>query len=357
VVEHLPQGLGALLVEDSIHALGARGAGGEGVEAALVEGADGVPHRLRSAPEAFGYLRRRLPAGARQKNLAAAHHESVFGAQPRFEPFALLSRQFPDENRRFHANYYSPSHTILSEDALDHRVDISGTLVVEEIPTSAGEAQSVYVEVDQVEPAGSPDPRITVTFELTVEGEPPASTVFVGLLGGEPVPLELTDPDGDGVYAYSKSPMPASAGEPETPARIAQGEGPLRSGPAGPYLTGPITTIKDFGLVTLDEDTTLRAAVSFEESQEGTTPETTSGPDKPGDLTDPKTGADINEDGSVDEADGEVAARVSDSAREAEVASGERTLPTTGGAVLLPIIAGLLLAVGGFILLARRAIR
>lgn len=237
---------------------------------------------------------------------------------------------------------------------LDQRVDISGTLVVEEIPTSAGEAQSVYVEVDSVESAGSPDPRVTVTFELTVEGEPPAGTVFVGLLGGEPVPQELTDPDGDGVYTYSTSLMPASAGEPGTPARIAQGEGPLQSGPAGPYLAGPITTIKDFGLVALDEDTTLSATVSFEESQGGTTPETTtSGPDEPGD---PKTGADINEDGSVDEADGEVAASISDSAREAEKASGEPTLPTTGGAVLLPLIAGLLLAAGG-LLLTRRATR
>jgi hypothetical protein len=40
-VEHLPQGFGALfLVEGRVHALGARGASGESVEAALVEGAD-----------------------------------------------------------------------------------------------------------------------------------------------------------------------------------------------------------------------------------------------------------------------------------------------------------------------------
>jgi hypothetical protein len=89
-VEHLPQGFGALLVEGGMHALGARGASGESVEAALVEGADGIPHRLRSAPEALGYLRRRFPAGASKKDLAAAHHESVFGSQPGFEPFALL---------------------------------------------------------------------------------------------------------------------------------------------------------------------------------------------------------------------------------------------------------------------------
>ena len=117
-MEHLPQGFGALLVEGRVHALGARGASGEGVEAALVEGADGVANRLRSAPEASGYLRRRFPAGASKKDLAAAHHESVFGAQPGFEPFALLFRQFPYKDWRFHAAHYSLSHTTLSDDAL-----------------------------------------------------------------------------------------------------------------------------------------------------------------------------------------------------------------------------------------------
>ena len=42
---------------------GARGAGREGVEAAFVEGADGVPHRSRNAPEVMGDLRRRRKRG------------------------------------------------------------------------------------------------------------------------------------------------------------------------------------------------------------------------------------------------------------------------------------------------------
>jgi hypothetical protein len=37
-VEHLPEGLGAFLVESGVDVLGSRGAGDEGVEAALVEG-------------------------------------------------------------------------------------------------------------------------------------------------------------------------------------------------------------------------------------------------------------------------------------------------------------------------------
>src|SRR5215208_2453577 len=101
-----------------MHALGARGAGREGVDAPLVEGAYGIPHRLRSAPKVFGYLRRRVSAGAGKQDLAAAHHEGIFGAQPGFEPFALLFRQIPDKYWRFHGGNYRPLHTTLSEYAL-----------------------------------------------------------------------------------------------------------------------------------------------------------------------------------------------------------------------------------------------
>src|SRR5215211_1351121 len=104
-----------------MHALGARGAGRERVEAPLVEGAYGMPHRLRSAPTVFGDLRRRVSAGARKQDLAPAHHEGIFGAQPGFEPFALLFRQIPDKNWRFHGGNYRPLHTALSEDALGSR--------------------------------------------------------------------------------------------------------------------------------------------------------------------------------------------------------------------------------------------
>src|SRR5918995_4678066 len=120
-VEHLPQGLGALLVEGGMHSLRARRARGEGVEAPLVEGADGVPDRLRGASEASGYLRGRLSAGARQEYLAAAHYEGIFGAQPGFQTFALLFRQFPDKDWRLHGGNYRPLHTTLSEHALETR--------------------------------------------------------------------------------------------------------------------------------------------------------------------------------------------------------------------------------------------
>src|SRR5215210_7985270 len=117
-VEHAPQGFGASLVEGRVPALGGRGAFDQSVQTLLVEGADGVSDRLRGAPEVLGYLGWREAAGARQKDLAATHHEGLPGAQPRFEVFSLLFRQFPDEYWRFHGRNYSPSHTTLSEDEL-----------------------------------------------------------------------------------------------------------------------------------------------------------------------------------------------------------------------------------------------
>src|SRR5688572_2975209 len=110
-VEHAPQGFGASLVEGRVHALGGRGAFDQSVQTLLVEGADGVSDRLRGAPEVLGYLGWREAAGARQKDLAAAHHESVFGAHPGLEAFALVFRQFPNKNWRFHGGNYSPSRT------------------------------------------------------------------------------------------------------------------------------------------------------------------------------------------------------------------------------------------------------
>src|SRR5918995_3308579 len=117
-VEHPPQPLGRARVEGGVHALWSRGASDERIQALLVEGADGVANRLRGAPETLGYLGRRAAAGAGEQYLAATHHESLPGAQPGFEAFALLFRQFPDIYWRFHEKNYSPSHTTLSEYAL-----------------------------------------------------------------------------------------------------------------------------------------------------------------------------------------------------------------------------------------------
>jgi hypothetical protein len=66
---------------------------------------------------------------------------------------------------------------------------------------------------------------------------------------------------------------------------------------------------------------------------------------------------DLNEDGLIDESDGEIAAAVSDAAMEAAMeaakSSGEHSLPATGG-LQLTLAATLLLATG---LLGYRALR
>jgi hypothetical protein len=105
-------------------ALGARTTGREGVEPTLVEGMDGVPDRLRAASQTPGDLRRGLSARVRQKDLASAHHESIFGAQPRLEALALLLRKRTYKYWRFHAAHYSPSHTTSSEDALGGHLEV-----------------------------------------------------------------------------------------------------------------------------------------------------------------------------------------------------------------------------------------
>ena len=114
------------------------------------------------------------------------------------------------------------------------------------------------------EPPSGPFPNRTVmlSFELTVEGTPPEDATFFGYLGYEPAPFQLTDQDGDGVYTGSTPPGLIPAGDTQ-PALIVQGTGTRESQVVGTSPGEPISTIKDFGEVTFEEDTTLRASVSF----------------------------------------------------------------------------------------------
>jgi hypothetical protein len=135
---------------------------------------------------------------------------------------------------------------------------------------------------------------------------------------------------------------------------------------------GNIEVIRDFGVVPLNGDRTFSARVNFKrdgrdtEVPEGTAPNTPNGGSRDGgsgasgetsDLTAPENGVDLNQDGSADEADGQVAAATSDAAMEAHQASGGNALPATGGAAILQIAgsAGALLVAGG--LLIRRLTR
>lgn len=241
------------------------------------------------------------------------------------------------------------------------RVTIGGT----QAPGPGTPDGTLAVDVTQVTPAdGPPGPppdeeTVTLSFELTVKGTPPEGTRFFGSAVGEGGPgTPLTDPDGDGVYTGSVTvprfppglrPVPPGTEPISLSVRIVQEN------------AGNIEVIRDFGLVPLESDRTFEARVNFRRDRGGTTtPDTDGGGSDSGGTdsggyggtsgpTSPETGEDVNGDGSIDEADGQVAASVSDAALEATKETGERTLPVTGGVTPLSLFAastGLLLAGG-----------
>ncbi len=259
------------------------------------------------------------------------------------------------------------------ESYVGERVTVSGTPA----PGPGNPEGPLAVDVTQVTPADDPtgpppgEDTVTLTFELTVKGTPPEGTRFFGSAVGEGGPgTPLTDPDGDGVFTGSV-----------TVPRFPPGPRPVPPGTEPVSLSvrivqendGNLEVMRDFGLVPLEEDRTFKARVNFKRDRGGTTAPTpdgggsdSSGSDNgssgsgssgvPPEPTSPENGEDVNGDGSIDEADGEFAASVSDVAIEADKSSGQgRTLPSTGGAAPLSLLAGLvvpLLAVGS--ILARR---
>ena len=76
----------------------------------------------------------------------------------------------------------------------------SGDIATSDPPQ--GNAGSIAIQGE--DPGPSPDNTATLSFELAVEGEPPAGATFSGFVpaeGGIAVPL--ADPDGDGLYTGS----------------------------------------------------------------------------------------------------------------------------------------------------------
>src|SRR5215210_7288663 len=248
---------------------------------------------------------------------------------------------------------------------------LAAVLVV--YPTSSVLAQEAPQEA-QEEDQPSPSDQATLSFELTVKGEVPEGTRLLGFIpaeGGITVPL--ADPDGDGVYTGSTTldrfgpgprPVPPGTEPVSLPVQIVQESG------------GTIQVIRDFGVVPLSGDRTFSARVNFKrdgrdtETPEDTAPVTPGGGSEDGgsedsgsgapsgasDLTAPENGVDLNEDGSTDAADGQVASATSDAAMETQRASGGNALPATGGVATLPIVGSVgALLVGG--LLIRRLAR
>lgn len=226
------------------------------------------------------------------------------------------------------------------------RITISGTLV-----SGGTETVLEVTNIEEPQETGQPGEAATLSFELVVENEPPADATFFGNIqtgeGGPGIFVPLADPDGDGVYTGTTTiedrfppglrPLPADAEPLAFPVRIVQGTG-TNPDAASESPGEPISVLKDFGTIPLQEENAFQASFSFE----GTGGETTTM-----DEGDPATGEDLNEDGSVDEADGELAARTSDAAAQSD--TEERELPFTGGAAL-PLLAGLLLVSSGLIM-------
>ncbi len=240
------------------------------------------------------------------------------------------------------------------------KVTVLGTLV------SNGGTETVLEVTSIEEPpeTGQPGEAATLSFELSIEGEPPADATFFGNIqtgeGGPGIFVPLTDPDGDGVYAGSTTirdrfppglrPLPPDAQPLEFPIRIVQGTG-TNANAEGKLPGEPTTVVRDFGVVPMQQNNIFPASITFGGGP--TTAEEPTTSEKYEDGGDPEGGVDLNKDGIVDEADAELAADTSDTAAE-DGPEEETTLPDTGGAVL-PLLAGALLAGGG--LLFRHASR
>ncbi len=121
------------------------------------------------------------------------------------------------------------------------------------------------VEVARVDtPPGPGGSSVTLDFELTVKGEPPANATFFGMVGVDLADIwldesvQLADPDSDGVYTGS---VEVPTDRPVT-FWITQGTG-TRESHNGTLPGEPFTVIKHFGTKTFSEDATFRASVSF----------------------------------------------------------------------------------------------
>src|SRR5215207_4118689 len=149
------------------------------------------------------------------------------------------------------------------EQYVGERVTIQGIAV----PGPGDPSKPPLLNVTQIQPADRGDnndppvnDRATLSFELTVDGDPPAGATFFGNVrtgeGGPGLYAPLTDPDEDRVYTGSTTvdrfgpgprPVPPGTEPVSLPIQIVQGS----------------EVIKDFGTVKLDGDKTFSASVSF----------------------------------------------------------------------------------------------
>jgi hypothetical protein len=104
--------------------------------------------------------------------------------------------------------------------------------------------------------------RVTLSFSVTVTGTPCANATFFGIVGvpdSEFFGIELTDPDGDGVYTGTTQVPPGSP----FGIVLVQGTGTIDSPTSSnPFPGPPITVLRDFGVVTPTADQSFAATVN-----------------------------------------------------------------------------------------------
>ena len=239
----------------------------------------------------------------------------------------------------------------------------------------AYEDRGTVLMAESIEPtagAGEEPRKVTWTFELSTECEPPAggSAFFgrtiapEGTMAGT-MDVALGDPDGDGVYSGSDfGYVLTGSTEPNidtAPPTLQVVRGAAVTGPAGnsfPDPNGPVEVIEDFGVVKLHEDKTFSASASFCDSASdgryapgGTVVDSAVGGHEYEDTSSPEredAATDANEDGAADEADGNGGAVVSGDTSNANK-DGSGSVDASGGAVRggTSIVASVLPATGG----------
>ena len=149
------------------------------------------------------------------------------------------------------------------EQYVGERVTIQGVAV----PGPGDPSKPPLLNVTQIQPTdggGNNDPPVndkaTLSFELTVDGDPPADAAFYGNVrtgeGGPGLYVPLTDPDEDRVYTGSTTVDRFGPGPRPVPPEVEPVSLPV-------LIVQDSEVIKDFGTVKLDGDKTFEASVSF----------------------------------------------------------------------------------------------
>jgi hypothetical protein len=279
----------------------------------------------------------------------------------------------------------TPKYTLADEETGTNYVLISGFVELDPFvgqrvtiagePIGGADWAPPALNVTQIEPADGGDDndppalndKATLSFELTVDGDPPTDAAFYGNVhtgeGGPGLYVPLTDPDGDRAYTGST-----------TVDRYGPGPRPVPEGTEPVSLPVQIVqdseVIKDFGTVKLDGDKTFSASVSFPvddcpiisptpeqcgDDSGGTADGDGSGGGEPN--SGGSDGSGSGSSGSSDGGSGSGSGGSSGGWVADDIANGLRgVLPSTGGGMALwGLGAGLLLITGG--LLVRKVFR